>query len=247
MPEITPEETLRMSFADKVVIVTGAAGNLGSAVLRRLEGHGARLLGVDRDAGLLDPGRLGLKDPARFAPFVTKDLADPAAAAAMAAEAVARFGRLDGLAHTVGGFEWALLDGQDAAMWERMLRMNVMTTASALAAVLGPMRAAKRGSVVAVGAGAAIRAPSGMAAYAGAKAAVHRLVESAAEELKTEGVRVNAVLPSIIDTPQNRAAMPDADPSRWVTPAEVSEAIAFLLSDAASGVTGALLPVSGRV
>ncbi len=236
-----------MSFADQVVIVTGAGGNLGSALLRLLEGRGALLLGVDRDAAFLDPARLGLRDPARFAPFVVQDLADPQAGAAMAEAALARFGRLDGLAHTVGGFEWALLDGQDAAMWERMLRMNVMTSASALRGVLGPMRAAKRGSVVFVGAGAALRAPSGMAAYAGAKAAVHRLVESAAEELKTEGVRVNAVLPSIIDTPQNRASMPDADPSRWVTAAEVSEAIGFLLSDAASGVTGALLPVSGRV
>jgi NAD(P)-dependent dehydrogenase (short-subunit alcohol dehydrogenase family) len=237
-----------MSFADQVVIVTGAGGNLGSALLRLLEGRGAaRLIGVDREVGLLDPARLGLKDPARFVPFVVTDLADPAAGEAMAAEAIARFGRVDAMAHTVGGFEWALLDGQDAAMWERMLRMNVMTTASALRGVLGPMRQAKRGSVVVVGAGAAVRAPAGMAAYAGAKAAVHRLVESAAEELKTEGVRVNAVLPSIIDTPQNRADMPDADTARWVTATEVSEAIAFLLSDAASGVTGALLPVAGRV
>jgi NAD(P)-dependent dehydrogenase (short-subunit alcohol dehydrogenase family) len=237
-----------MSFADQVVIVTGAAGNLGSALLRLLAARGATLVGVDREAALLEPSRLGLGGAgARYVPLAVPDLAEPAAAEGVAAEALSRFGRIDGLAHTVGGFEWSLLDGQDAAMWERMLRMNVMTTASALRAVLGPMRQARRGSVVAVGAGAALKAPSGMAAYAGAKSAVHRLVESASEELKAEGVRVNAVLPSIIDTPQNRAAMPDADPSRWVTATEVSEAIAFLLSDAASGVTGALLPVVGRV
>jgi len=236
-----------MSFADQVVIVTGAAGNLGSALARLLTARGARVLGVDREAALLDPARLELADASRYAAFAVTDLAEEGAAAAMAAEAQARFGRIDGLAHTVGGFDMASLADQDAARWERMLRMNLLTTAAAFRAVLPAMRAAGRGSLVAVGAGAAIRAPAGMAAYAGAKSAVHRLVESAAEELKSEGIRANAVLPSIIDTPQNRADMPGADTSRWVTPAEVAAAVAFLLSTEASGVTGALLPVVGRV
>jgi NAD(P)-dependent dehydrogenase (short-subunit alcohol dehydrogenase family) len=113
-------------------------------------------------------------------------------------------------------------------------------------AELPHLRAAGGGAIVAIGAGAALRAPSGMAAYAASKAAVLRLVESTADETKREKIRVNAVLPGTIDTPQNRAAMPDADPSHWTTPREVAETIAFLLSDAASGITGAAVPVPGR-
>jgi NAD(P)-dependent dehydrogenase (short-subunit alcohol dehydrogenase family) len=135
---------------------------------------------------------------------------------------------------------------QDGAMWDSMLRMNVLTTAAAFRAVLPHLRKAGRGSLVAIGAMAALGAPAEMAAYAAAKSAVLRLVESTAAELKPTGIRANAVLPGTIDTPQNRAAMPDADAARWVTPAQVAAAMGFLLSDDAAGVTGALLPVTGR-
>lgn len=237
-----------MSFADQVIIVTGAAGNVGSALLRLLHARGALTAGVDREAAPLDPARIGIADPSRYLALPVADLAEEAEAAAMVARTLERFGRIDGLAHTVGGFDMAPLAQQDGAMWERMLRLNLLTTVSVLRAVLPVMRGAGRGSIVAVGAGAAaLRAPAGMAAYAGAKSAVHRLVESAAEELKPERIRVNAVLPSIIDTPENRAAMPDADVTRWATTAEVAAAMAFLLSEEASGITGALLPVTGRV
>ncbi len=235
-----------MSVTDQVFIVTGAAGNVGSALARHLVARGARVVGVDIRAEFLDPGKLGIADAARFMALPVSDLADEAAARVMADAAAAKWGRLDGIGQTVGGFTMAPIAEQDGAMWESMLRMNVLTTAAAFRAVLPHLRKAGRGSLVAIGAIAALGAPAEMAAYAAAKSAVLRLVEATAAELKPTGIRANAVLPGTIDTPQNRAAMPDADPSRWVTPAQVAAAMGFLLSDDAAGVTGALLPVTGR-
>jgi NAD(P)-dependent dehydrogenase (short-subunit alcohol dehydrogenase family) len=113
-------------------------------------------------------------------------------------------------------------------------------------AVLPPMRAAGTGSVVVVGAASARQASAGIAAYAAAKSAALRLVESFADEVRPEGVRINAVLPGTIDTPQNRAAMPGADHATWVSAGQIADVIAFLLSDAGTGVSGALIPVTGR-
>jgi 3-oxoacyl-[acyl-carrier protein] reductase len=124
-----------------------------------------------------------------------------------------------------------------------MFRMNVRTTWTLYQAVVPILRSGGGGSLVGVGSVAGLRAGAEVAAYAAAKAGVMRLTESLAEELRPDRIRVNAVLPTTIDTPQNRTAMPGADTSRWVTPSEVAEAMLFLLSDAASAVSGALLQV----
>ncbi len=224
----------------KTIIVTGAAGNLGRVTVGRLLAAGARVAAFDRPGDVLE--RLAGPDRLTITPIA--DLANQAACDAAVA-AVAE-GGLHGVVHTVGGFAWAGLAESGPDLWEQQFRLNVITTLNVLRAAIGPMRAAKSGSLVAVGAGAALRAPASMSAYAAAKSAVHRMVESFADELKGEGVRVNAVLPGTMDTPQNRASMPDADPSRWTKLEEVAATIAFLLSDAASGITGALVPVPGR-
>ncbi len=157
-----------------------------------------------------------------------------------------RFGRIDGLVHTVGAFAMAEVEAGDAAHWQRLFQANLFTTLNMCRAVMPAMRVAGRGSIVTVGSAAAARAGKGMAAYASTKSAVLRLTESVADELKADGVRANCILPGTIDTPQNRAAMPKADTSKWVTTGQIAHVVAFLLSAASDGMTGAAVPVTGR-
>lgn len=221
-----------------VVIVTGASGNLGSAVCALLSGRGCKVVAVYHDIARAQAPR------GRFALGVeAADLADPVAAADVAAAAVKALGRIDGLVHTVGGFAMRDAATGNLDLFERMWRINLLTTANMIQAVWPAMQG-DGGGIVAIGAQPALHAGAGVAAYAGAKAAVLRLIEAAAEEGRPYGIRANTVLPSIIDTAQNRAAMPKADHAKWVTAAKVGEAIAFLLSDAASGISGAHLPVT---
>jgi NAD(P)-dependent dehydrogenase (short-subunit alcohol dehydrogenase family) len=235
-----------MSLDGKVVIVTGAGGNLGAATLAMLSRAGARIVAAERREAVLRQALDATGDPARHLAVADIDLADEAACVGLVARALDHFGRVDGMATTVGGFAAAPLAETDAGLLMRMVRINAVTTLNIMRAVLPPMRAAGAGSVVAVGAASAQRAGAGIAAYAASKAAALRMVESFADEVRAEGVRVNAVLPGTIDTPQNRAAMPDADHAGWVSPDQIADVIGFLLSNSATGVTGALIPVTGR-
>ncbi len=234
-----------MADPQQVALVTGAAGNVGRALTGLLAARGVQVAALDRSAGPLQAVVEALPDPSRHLVVAGIDMLDPAGCEAAVAQVLSRYGRLDMVAHTVGGFAAAPIGDAAPALWEQMFRLNLMTTVNLYRAATAAMRAAGRGSLVAIGAMAALKAPAELAAYAAAKGGVLRLTESLAEELRATGIRVNAVLPGTIDTPQNRAAMPDADPAAWVRPAEVAEAIAFLLSDGASGITGALLPVTG--
>ena len=231
---------------DAVIVVTGAAGNLGRAVLSRLAEGGAALVAVDRETGPVDAALAAVSGSGHL-PLAGVDLTSPEACDAMIRATLDRFGRIDGIVHTVGGFAMGSIVETGAAQFESMFRLNAVTTVNVFRAAAAPMRAMGRGSMVALGAGPGLKAPAGLAAYAASKAAVHRIVESFADELKAEGVRVNAILPSIIDTPQNRASMPDAAHATWVSPANIAETIAFLLSDGGRDITGALLTMTGRV
>jgi NAD(P)-dependent dehydrogenase (short-subunit alcohol dehydrogenase family) len=234
-----------MAFESSVVVVTGAAGHLGRAVARHFAARGARLLLVDLDRlRLVDAHgqaheRLGL---------VGADLRDPLQAQAAVQQAQRDWGRVDVLVNVAGGFHSgdAVHEADDAA-WTRMHDLNLRTTLNMCRAAVPAMLAGGRGgAVVNVGAYAALRGGARMAAYAAAKAAVQRLTEAMAAELCDQGVRANCVLPTVLDTPDNRAAMPAADASRWVTPDALAEVIGFLASDAARAVTGASLPVTAR-
>jgi NAD(P)-dependent dehydrogenase (short-subunit alcohol dehydrogenase family) len=139
------------------------------------------------------------------------------------------------------------VENGDSATWDRLFALNVKTALNASKAALPYLLESGAGRIVNVGAMAALKSGAGMGAYAASKAGVHRLTESMAEELKDRGVTVNAVLPSIIDTPANRAQMPEADFDRWVAPADLAAVILFLASREAKAVTGALMPVVGGV
>src|ERR1700688_1864497 len=223
----------------KVVVVTGALGALGKVVAETALARGARVAGIDHAASQVPA-------TANRIEFGGVDLSD-AAQAKTAIDAVAsHFGKCDALINIAGGFAFEAVAEGDPKTWQRMYALNVLTALNASRSALPHLAASAAGRIINIGAMGALQAGAGMGAYAASKAGVHRLTEALAAEWKGK-ITVNAVLPSIIDTPANRASMPSADFAKWVTPQELADVILFLASDEASAVTGALLPVSGRV
>ncbi|MGX4772232.1 SDR family oxidoreductase [Bradyrhizobium guangdongense] len=223
----------------KVLIVTGALGALGKVVSDAALARGARIAGIDH-APSQTPAT------AERIEIGGVDLSTAVQAKTAVEAAVKHFGRLDAVVNIAGGFAFETIADGDIKTWQRMHALNVLTALNTAHAALPHLAESKAGRIVNIGAMGALQAGSGMGPYAASKAGVHRLTEALANEWKGK-VTVNAVLPSIIDTKANRADMPKADFSKWVTPQELAEVILFLVSDAASGVTGALIPVSGRV
>lgn len=219
------------------IIVTGGFGILGHVVAAAFAAQGDKVARIDfapapREAipGALDLGGV--------------DLTDAAATQAAVDQVVAAHGGIDVLVNIAGGFTWETLEGGTLGSWAKMQAMNLTTCVTMTKLALPHLLQSKAGRIVNIGAGAALKAGMGMGAYTASKSGVHKLTEALAEEVSAQGVTVNAVLPSIIDTPTNRADMPDADTSTWVTPAAIADVILFLASDAARSVTGALVPVT---
>lgn len=219
------------------IIVTGGFGTLGRSVAAAFAKQGDRVARVD------------------FAPSATEaldgaldiggvDLTDFAAAQKVIADVSAAFGSVDVLVNIAGGFVWQTLADGGAETWNRMFAMNAVTCVNMTKAALPELLRAQAARIVNIGAGGAVVAAAGMGGYAASKAAVHKLTESLADELKGQDITVNAILPSIIDTPVNRADMPDADVSQWVQPAAIADTILFLASASGRGISGALIPVT---
>ena len=223
----------------KVVVVTGALGALGKVVAEQALARGARVAGIDHapSQALATANRIEIG---------SVDLSDAAQAKKAVDAVAAHFGKCDALINIAGGFAFEAVTDGDVKTWQRMFALNVLTALNASRSAIPHLIRSGAGRIINVGAMGALQASAGMGPYAASKAGVHRLTEALAAELKGK-VTVNAVLPSTIDTAANRAGMPKADFSKWVTPKELADVILFLASDAASAVTGVLLPVSGRV
>ncbi|MFT3957017.1 MAG: SDR family oxidoreductase [Piscinibacter sp.] len=222
-----------MSSTTPVVLITGAAGALGRAVAQRFAADGARLALLDRDAAVLKQ----LFPQAGFADAV--DITDEAAVAATVQRAVAALGRVDALVHVAGGFEMGEgVAAMTRASWDRMLSLNAWSFVALATPVVAQMKLQGSGRIVAVSAAAAGGGQALKGAYIASKSALQRLVETLAAELAGSGIAVNSVAPTTLDTPANRAAMPDADRSGWVSLASAADAIAFLATEAGAAVHG---------
>ena len=232
-----------MASNSRTIVITGAAGNLGMAVAQVFANEGAQLVLLDRAP--IGEAALVKLAPAQCLP-IALDLCDAAQVAAAVAQALARFGSIDVLCNLTGGF--AMGDAVHAtsdSTWDFLHDMNVRTLRNTSRAVVPQMLRQGGGKIVNVGAYSAQRGLAHMGAYTAAKSEVLRLTEAMAAELRAKNINVNCVLPSILDTPQNRAEMPDADPARWVSPHDLAQVIAFLASDAARAIHGAAVPVTG--
>jgi NAD(P)-dependent dehydrogenase (short-subunit alcohol dehydrogenase family) len=233
-------------FSSNVAMVTGAAGNLGSAVCRAFRASGARIVLIDRHKEDLErelPDMIGSPDC-----FMSgcADLTDPEEVNGVVADAVERFGRVDILVNTVGGFRAGLpLHETPLETLDFMLNLNARTVFITSQATIPHMLQQGAGKIIHLAARPGLAGRANMSAYSASKAAVIRFVESAAAELRDQGINVNCILPGTLDTPQNRQAMPEADSSRWVRPESVAQVILFLASDAAEDIHGVALPVYG--
>ena len=223
----------------RVIAITGASGALGKVVAETALSRGAQIAAIDHAPSTLPASATRID-------LGSVDLTDAAQATHAINLAATHFGRLDALINIAGGFAYETVQDGDGGTWQRLYALNVLTALNASRAAIPHLSATGAGRIINMGAMGALQANAGMGPYAASKAALHRLTEALAAEWKGK-VTVNAVLPSTIDTAANRASMKDADFSKWVRPTELAEVILFLASDAASGITGALIPVPGRL
>jgi NAD(P)-dependent dehydrogenase (short-subunit alcohol dehydrogenase family) len=227
-----------MQFTDRTVVITGASGNLGRVVAKAFADLGARL-------ALLDLKRGDLQDRPNQV-FLDVDLFKPDSAGAAVGKALERFGRIDVLCNIAGGFRMGspVHETKDAD-WDFLFGVNARSVLNTARAAVPAMLKGGGGKIVNIGAFAAQRGAANMGAYVASKSAVIRLTESMEAELREKNINVNCVLPTIIDTPENRKAMPNADPRKWVAPDDLASVIVFLASDAARAIHGAAIPVIG--
>jgi NAD(P)-dependent dehydrogenase (short-subunit alcohol dehydrogenase family) len=235
------------TLKNKIVIITGAVGNLGSATARLFRQAGAKTVLVDRSPDRVRDAFKNLAGSPDHLLAGGVDLSDAASFGKLIEQTLAKFGRVDALVNTVGAFRGGKpVHEADPADWDFLFSANVRTTLLCCRAVIPQMLKQKSGRIINVSSREGLEAHAGFAAYSASKSAVLRLTESLAAELTASDINVNCIMPSTIDTPQNRAAMPNADFSKWVAPEAIADVIAFLASDAARAVTGAAVPVYGK-
>jgi NAD(P)-dependent dehydrogenase (short-subunit alcohol dehydrogenase family) len=240
-------EDIMFDFANQVVLITGASGNLGGAIARSFEQAQAHLALVDRSEDRLRQEFPELADSPDHYLATCADMTQETDVRAAIGGVIERFGRIDVLINAIGGYRAGQpVHETPLETWDFMLNLNARSLFVISQAVAPHMLAQKHGKIVNVSARAALSGGAKMAAYSISKSAVVRLTESMAAELKDDGINVNCILPGTIDTPQNREATPDADFDRWVKPEAMADVILFLASDLARAITGAAVPVYGR-
>ena len=234
---------MRIDFAGRTVIVTGGTGALGGSVVRGFLEAGARVLVTYVAEGEVAPFRRRFADAADRVELHRCDVRAAAEVEALLRQVPS--GALRAVVNLAGGYRWTKVADADDATLEHLLDLNLRTTFAMCRAAAPALVVSGGGAIVNVSARAALRGEAGNGVYGATKAAVLALTQSLSAELKGDGVNVNAVLPSIIDTPANRKAMPKSDPAAWVAPGELANVIVFLASDAAAAVHGAAIPVYG--
>jgi NAD(P)-dependent dehydrogenase (short-subunit alcohol dehydrogenase family) len=232
---------------ENVVIITGAVGNLGLATAHAFQAEGHKTVLADRSQERLRNAFGTLAEPPERLLAGGVDLADTMSLSRLVADTLARFGRIDVLVNTVGAWRGGRpVHETDLADWDFLFNANLRTTLLCCRAVIPQMLKQGRGKIINVGSRDGLAGSAGYAAYSASKSAVLRLTEALSEEVKGSNINVNCILPSTIDTPQNRAAQPDADFTKWVEPNAIADVILFLASDASRAIHGAALPVFGK-
>ena len=232
------------NFTERVVIVTGGSGSLGGAVVTALAEAGASVVVPDRKPDRVTQLFPALAEAGQHLLAGSTDVTKPEGMATLVEQVMNRYGRLDALINTIGGYRAGKVPHETALeTWDAMMTLNAKTTLITCQAVIPAMLAGGYGRIVNTAARAALSGRADAVAYSASKAAVIRLTESFAAAYKNQGITVNAILPNIIDTPKNRQAMPKADYSQWVTPQALAQVILFLASEAAGIVNGVSLPV----
>lgn len=233
--------------SERVIIITGAVGNLGVATARAFQSAGDRTVLVDRSQERLRNCFADLTDSPDHLLTGGVDLSDPALLDKLMGDAMARFGRIDALVHTVGAWRGGKpVHEAGLADWDFLFDVNLRTALLCCRAVLPRMLAQGRGKIVTIASRDGLAGSAGYAAYSASKSAVLRLTEALADEVKASNINVNCILPATIDTPQNRAANPGGNFSHWVDPSAIAEVIQFLASDASRAIYGAAIPVFGK-
>jgi NAD(P)-dependent dehydrogenase (short-subunit alcohol dehydrogenase family) len=226
-------------FTGQVVMVTGANGGLGTAVVEAFLAAGATVAGVARSIA-------PRPDSEQFV-AVRADLTSPDGAQRAVEETLQKARGIDALVHAMGGFAGGKpVEATDDAAWDNMMSLNLRSAFLIARAVLPGMIQARYGRIVAVGSRTGLEPAAGLSAYGVSKAGLNALVQTIALETRAQGITANVVLPGIIDTAANRKAMPSADFARWVTPEKIAQQILWLCSEAASDTSGALIPIYGR-
>ncbi len=232
---------------ERVVIITGAVGNLGLATAHAFQAAGDKTVLVDRSQDKLRTTFSSIADSPGHLLAGGVDLSEPGSLGKLVEDTFSRFGCIDALVHTVGGWRGGkAVHETDLGDWDFLFNVNLRTTLLCDRAVIPQMLRQGRGKIINVASRDGLKGSAGYAAYSASKSAVLRLTESLADELKASNINVNCVMPGTIDTPQNRAAQPNADFTKWVEPSAIADVILFLASDASRAISGAAVPVYGK-